>query len=458
MSQINAVANPIINTPYEAPQHYWHIEESKAPVKQAGRRPASYFLRVPEGAARGRRDAAQGAMFEDDLKGNEYLLDLANLLRQRVQDWRDRSHQGATKVTLELIDLWRAPDRAQPLFYAQLEAVETVIFLVEGPADLLQGIQVPPDEPGAAAKKDGYKAFMRYALKMATGSGKTTVMGMLAAWSILNKVTDQQNPAYSDTVLIVCPNVTIRDRLQELNPERDELSLYRTRELVPAHRMTELRRGEVFVTNWHNLERRETREVNGQGGRVVKRGQAVEKARTIKVTATLSADEIRHQATIGAYEIVGVETKRDGSPKAFNVKETQYLESDAAFLKRVLGGRKGRSQAILVMNDEAHHAYRRGAVEGGDPFGEEDDETTAANIREATVWIEGLDRINKALGGRGNGIRLCVDLSATPFYIQGSGNEVGRPFPWVVSDFSLLEAIEAGLVVGADRKLTHLQR
>lgn len=445
-TQINAVANPIINTPYWAPQHYWHIEEGKAPVKQAGRRPASYFLRVPEGAARGRRDAAQGAMFDEDLKGNEYLLDLANLLRQRVQDWRDRGYEGATKGTRELIDLWRAPDRAQPLFYAQLEAAETVIFLVEGPADLLQGIQVPPNEPGAAGRKDGYKAFMRYALKMATGSGKTTVMGMLAAWSILNKITDAQNAAYSDTVLIVCPNVTIRDRLQELNPERDELSLYRTRELVPAHRMTELRRGEVFVTNWHNLERRETREVNGQGGRVVKRGQAVEKARTVKVTANLSADEIRHQATVGAYEIISVETKRDGSPKAFNVKETQYLESDAAFLKRVLGGRKGRSQAILVMNDEAHHAYRRGALEGADTFVEEDDETTAANIREATVWIEGLDRINKALGGRSNGIRLCVDLSATPFYIQGSGNEVGQPFPWVVSDFSLLEAIEAGLV------------
>jgi type III restriction enzyme len=446
VSQINAVANPIINSPYEAPKHHWRIEEGKAPVKQPGRRPASYFLRVPEGAARGRPDPAQGTLYEEDLKGSEYLLDLANLLRQRVQEWRDRGYQGATKVTRELIDLWRAPERTQPLFYAQLEAVETVIFLVEGPADLLQGVQVPPNEPGAAARKDGYKAFQRYALKMATGSGKTTVMGMLAAWSILNKGADPQNAAYSDTVLIVCPNVTIRDRLQELNPDRDELSLYRTRDLVPAHRMTELRRGEVFVTNWHNLERRETRDVNGQGGRVVKRGQPVERTRTIKVTASVSEDAIRHQGTVGAFEIVSVEKKRDGTAKSFVVKETQYLESDAAFLKRILGGRKGRSSAILVMNDEAHHAYRRGTVEGADPAGEEDDETTAANIREATVWIEGLDRINKALGGRGNGIRLCVDLSATPFYIQGSGNEVGKPFPWVVSDFSLLEAIEAGLV------------
>lgn len=444
-TQINAVANPIINSPYEVPKQHWQIEEGKSPVKNPGRRLASYFLRVPEGAARGRREDSQRDIFEEDLKGNEYLLDLANLLRQRVQEWRDREYQGATKVTRELIALWRLPERVQPLFYAQLEAAETVIFLVEGPADLLQGIQVPFDEPGTAAKKDGYRAFLRYALKMATGSGKTTVMGMLSAWSILNKVADPQNPAYSDTVLIVCPNVTIRDRLQELNPERNELSLYRTRELVPAHRMIELRRGEVFVTNWHNLDRRETRDVNGQGGRVVKRGQAVDRTRTIKVTASLTAEQIFHDAAVGAFEIVGIEKKRDGSPKAVMVKETQYLESDAAFLKRLLGGRKGRSQSILVMNDEAHHAYRRGTVESTGASGDEDEET-AANIREATVWIEGLDRINKALGGRGNGIRMCVDLSATPFYIQGSGNEVGKPFPWTVSDFSLLEAIESGLV------------
>lgn len=443
--QINAVANPIINSPYTVPERHWHIEEGKPPRLELGRRRASYFLRVPEHAARGRRAVDQAQMFDENVKGNEYQLVLANMLRTRVQDWRDREYQGATKVTRELIDLWRAADRAQPLFYAQLEAAETAIFLVEGPPDLLQGVAVPTDDPGPAARQSGYRAFQRYALKMATGSGKTTVMGMLAAWSILNKVADPQNAAYSDTVLIVCPNVTIRDRLQELNPDRDELSLYRTRELVPVQRMTELRRGEVFVTNWHNLERRETRDVNGQGGRVVKRGQPIAKIRTIRLTAKVTAEQIRHQATVGAFEIVNVETTRNGSPRAFTVRETQYLESDAAFLKRVLGGRKGRSSAILVMNDEAHHAYRRGSVEEGD-HGGDDEEMAAADAREATVWIEGLDRINKALGGRSNGIRLCIDLSATPFYIQGSNNEVGKPFPWVVSDFSLLEAIEAGLV------------
>jgi type III restriction enzyme len=209
-TQINAVPNPIINSPYHEPKQHWHIEEGRQPCIEPARRPASYFLRVPERAARGRRVTSHGQLFDEDLKGNEYLLDLANLLRKRVQEWRDRGYQGATKVTRELIDLWGAPERREPLFYAQLEAAETVIFLEEGPPDLLQGIHVPADEPGPGAKETGYKAFKRYALKMATGSGKTTVMAMLAAWCILNKAADPQNAAYSDTLLIVCPNVTIR--------------------------------------------------------------------------------------------------------------------------------------------------------------------------------------------------------------------------------------------------------
>ena len=447
MSQINAVEAPIINSPYDEPKHHWHIEEAKQPDKRDGRRAASYFFRVPDRAARGRKGKQQAALFEDASKGNEYLLDLANLIRLRVKEWRERDYSGATKVTRELLDLWRSPDRSQRLFFAQLEAVEVVLFLVEGPEDLKQGVVVPADQPGEDAKAEGYKAFVRYALKMATGSGKTTVMGMLAAWSILNKVSQPQAPAYSDTILIVCPNVTIRDRLRELDPNLDELSLYRTRQLVPLHRMPDLRRGEVFITNWHNLERRELSDVNGVTARVVKRGIPVEKVRTIKLGGKLNLSEadIRQQSVTGGFEIISELRDPKGKLVGFDVRETRYFESDTAFLRRVLGNRKGRSSSILVMNDEAHHAYRRGKQDADDAFAV-DEETAEADAREATVWIEGLDRINKALGGKTNGIRLCVDLSATPFYIQGSGNEVGRPFPWVVSDFSLLEAIEAGLV------------
>ena len=447
MSQINAVEKPIINSPFEEPKHHWYIEEGKSPQKRAGRRPASYFFRVPEQAGRGKKAKKQTALFERDEKGNEYLLDTANLIRQRVKEWRERDYSGVTKVTRELIALWRSPDRKQRLFFAQLEAVETILFLIEGPEDLKQGIRIPTDEPGDEAKVAGYKAFVRYAVKMCTGSGKSTVMGMLAAWSILNKVADSTNPAYSDTVLIVCPNVTIRDRLRELDPNQDEISLYRTRELVPLHRMADLRRGEVFVTNWHNLERRELSDVNGTSARVVKRGVPIEKRRTVKLGGKeqLTEADVRQQALTGAFEIVGEVKDRHGTVTAFEVKETKYYESDTAFLRRVLGNRKGRSSAILVMNDEAHHAYRRGKPDADDDYALDED-TADADAREATVWIEGLDRINKALNGTRNGVRLCVDLSATPFYIQGSGNEVGKPFPWVVSDFSLLEGIEAGLV------------
>jgi type III restriction enzyme len=447
MSQINTVEAPIINLPYEEPKYYWHIEAAKPPEKREGRRDASYFFRVPERAARGRKEKGQVALFEETAKGQEYLLDLANLIRRRLADWRKRDYDGATKVTRELLALWRSLDRAQRLFYAQLEAAETVIFLVEGPDDLKQGIRVPLDEPGDDAKAQGYKAFVRYALKMATGTGKTTVMGMLAAWSILNKVANPQAGQYADTVLIVCPNVTIRDRLCELDPNLDELSLYRTRQLVPLHRMPDLRRGEVFITNWHNLERREAGEVNGTSAKVVRRGTPVEKSRTIKLggkDAVTEAD-IRQQALMGAFEIIREVKDGKGNITAFEIKETRYYESDTAFLRRVLGNRKGRGAAIMVFNDEAHHAYRRGIAGAQDEYAI-DDETAESDAREATVWIEGLDRINSVLGGRGNGVRLCVDLSATPFYIQGSDNEVGKPFPWVVSDFSLLEAIEAGLV------------
>lgn len=358
-----------------------------------------------------------------------------------------RDYAGATKVTRELLDLWRSPDRAQRLFFAQLEAVEAILFLVEGPDDLKQGVVIPADEPGEDAKAESYRAFVRFALKMATGSGKTTVMGMLCAWSILNKVAQPQAAAYADTVLIVCPNVTIRDRLRELDPNLDELSLYRTRQLVPLHRMPDLRRGEVFITNWHNLERRELGDLNGTSARVVKRGVPVEKQRTVKLGGRddLSEADIRHRATTGAFDIVRELRDARGALTGFDVNETRYFESDAAFLRRVLGNRKGRGSSILVMNDEAHHAYRRGKLDADDTYAI-DAETADTDAREATVWVEGLDRINKGLGGRGNGIRLCVDLSATPFFIQGSGNEVGKPFPWVVSDFSLLEAIESGLV------------
>jgi type III restriction enzyme len=419
------VESPIINSPFREPQCHWQIERGVPPVKAEGRRRAGYFYRVPEHAGSGRKKKNQAELFESE-KGEEVDLVLVNTIRERVKSWRAGEHSGglaydgASSVTKELLELWRSEDRMQRLFFAQVEAIETILFLVEASEIYRKGLpEIPRDEPGLEAKAAGLRAFTRYACKMATGSGKTTVMGMMAAWSILNRMSAPTDDRFSDTILIVCPNVTIRERLQELDPALGDLSLYRTRQLVPPHRMEELRRGEVMIANWHRLAKKETNTVNGDAAKVVKTGEAVEV------------------------------TKNAG--KENEAVEIKYFESDAAWFKRIrqeLGSGKGRSPHWLIFNDEAHHAYRRGDATGDDEQSLDDDKDLAKkNAREATIWIEGLDRINKLAGGsRKRGINLCVDLSATPFYIQGSGNEVGKPFPWVVSDFGLLDAIESGLV------------
>jgi len=427
------VESPIINSPFAEPQRHWQIAAGKPPLQVPGRRRASYFYRVPEGAGSGRRNRRQAELFESG-KGQEIALDIVNAIRERLKEWRaggrsgGRPYDGASPVTRELLELWRSEGRLQRLFFAQVEAAETIVFMVEAREIYRKGLpEVPKDEPGLAAKARGVRAFRRYACKMATGSGKTTVMGMLAAWSILNRLAAPGDDRFSDRILIVCPNVTIRERLRELDPALGDLSLYRTRQLVPPHRMEELRRGEVTIANWHRLAKKESNSVNGDPARVVKTGEPVELVKN--------------------------------AGRAKESVETKYFESDAAWFKRIrreLGSGKGRSPHWLIFNDEAHHAYRRGDAgseaspkEAGPKEAnlEEDRELAKKNAREATIWIEGLDRIDRLAGGsRSRGIGLCVDLSATPFYIQGSGNEVGKPFPWIVSDFGLLDAIESGLV------------
>src|SRR5262245_16237094 len=215
------VPEPILNSPYAEPAKHWHIEEGNLPERREGRRPAGYFYRDPKAAA---------GNTEHEARGQWVSLTLVNLLRDRVKDWRHQGYPGVTRTTLELLAYWHRDGRATRLFFAQLEAAETIVFLTEARADFLQGIAIPPDDLSEERKAEGFRAFQRYACKMATGTGKTTVMGMLAAWSILNKVNDRGDARFSDVVLVVCPNVTIRSRLAELDPLAGEASIYRTRD------------------------------------------------------------------------------------------------------------------------------------------------------------------------------------------------------------------------------------
>jgi type III restriction enzyme len=453
MSGYPEVAEPILNSPFERPARYWYIREGEQPELRPSlpehhqRRPALVF------PPKDQRDTwtVDGTVLRRSSEyPNGFELGLVGLIRDRLDSWRQAGFPGVTRTTLELIEWWTRDGRDKRLFFAQLEAALTLISLIEARQDFMQGIVIPRDEPSDERKAEGYVGFRRYASKMATGSGKTTVMGMLAAWSILNKLNDRGGGRFSDVVLVVCPNVTIRDRLRELDPERGEASIYRTRDLVPSHLMSTLSQGKVLVTNWHVFEP-QTLQVGGVGSKVNKTGTPMQTRETITIgpktttargTRYLSLADYERQVAAGLLTVV--EEERDnGTLKRVRVQSIRYVESDNSLLNRVIGREIGGKQNILVMNDEAHHAYRilQERPDNWEEMESDEQEDWLANRDEATVWVDGLDKINKL-----RGINFCVDLSATPYFLGRIGQEQNKPFPWIVSDFGLIDAIESGLV------------
>ena len=438
------VERPIINSPYEEPRRHWYIQEGEDPQLLEGRR-SSFVFRPQDNSDPW--DVDDGSLSPQPNYRNAYALTYVNLLRDRLTEWRRQGYPGATGTTLELIRWWRREGRHFRIFFAQLEAAETIAFLHEARADFLQGIDIPRDNPGADKRP-----FERYACKMATGAGKTTVMGMLAAWSILNKIADRGNPTYSDLVLVICPNITIRDRLRELDPEAGAASIYRKNDLVPSALMPDLVRGRVIITNWHVLEPQDMGRVGEDGARVVKAGIPEDRTEEIHIgEKTTTARGTRYFTLADYTRLVGsgvffvLSEKHDGAGRLQSavVSFRRYVESDKALITRVLGRTIGAKKNILVFNDEAHHAYRIHQDEK-----ESDEEALLGTAeadeifaQEATVWVEGLDKLQKE-----RGINFCLDLSATPYYLARAGKDTGRPFPWVVSDFGLIDAIESGLV------------
>ena len=438
------VESPIVNSPFLPPQRHWQVEEGTPAQLVEHRRKPVYYYRPPS------YEVSKEGL--DEEVGYQIELLLVSRIRARLAEWRSAGFPGASKVTLELLAYWQREGREKRLFFAQLEAAHTVIFLTEARADFLQGIDIPLDEPSDKQRAEGIKAFQRFACKMATGSGKTTVMGMLAAWSILNKLSAGKDRGrarmFSDTVLAVCPNVTIRNRLAELDPALGEASLYRTRDLVPSHLMGTLSQGRLLVVNWHVFGLHDSNKVGGTAAKVVRTGREVNVLETVRIgdktttargTRYLTLADYRAQVAAGLLEVRKEETDDSGSLVRAQVASTRFVESDAAWLDRVLRVKPGRRANIMVLNDEAHHAYRIRS-EVPDDFEEADDEGFEEYYKEATVWVAGLDRIHKQVG-----INACLDFSATPYFLGRVGEQANRPFPWVVSSFDLMEAIESGL-------------
>lgn len=453
---------PILSSPFEEPQQHYLIKKGEVVQVVEGRRPplayqprlhSKHWDDIPDvlefcpdySTHDGSSTPKRGKNKEED-GTRAYELKLVSRIRTRLQEWKAQGFPGASRTTVELLDYWNRPGRNRRLFFAQREAAETIIFLHEARADFLQGLTIPLDEPSEKRKELGFSAFPRYAAKMATGSGKTTVMAMLIAWSVLNKVARHQRPHYTDQVVIVCPNVTIRDRLNELLPSLGEQSLYRKRDLIPESQLASLNRAKILITNWHIFE---VQSVQGSAGaKVDKRGERRETVETVQITAKqnkrgrlMTPQAFDALEASGEIEVLNREMDAKGNLVSATIKTVRYVESEASWAARVLDQNGLTHQNVLVINDEAHHAYRLKVDEENDATGK-DDEDWYEFSREATVWVEdGLDVINKR-----RKINLCVDLSATPYYLARGGSEAYLPFPWIVSDFGLADAIESGLV------------
>ncbi|HEY8693009.1 MAG TPA: DEAD/DEAH box helicase family protein, partial [Chloroflexota bacterium] len=311
--------------------------------------------------------------------------------------WRAIPNPASWRVTPEtarLLQHWRHHqfNSIRP-FFCQVEAVETAIWLTE----------VAPNEAAgktfldhlARASQNANPELKRLALKLATGAGKTTVMAMLIAWQTINAVRRPTSGRFTRGFLIVAPGITIKDRLRVLHPN-DPDSYYQSRELVPPDMLEDLNKAKIVITNYHAFKLRDVMELS-KGGRALLQG-------------------------------------RGGAP-------LDTLETEGQMIQRVMPDLMGLKN-VLVLNDEAHHCYRE--KPGEDSEGEltgEDRKEAQENNEAARVWISGLEAVNRKLG-----VRQVIDLSATPFFLRGSGYVEGTLFPWTMSDFSLMDAIECGIV------------
>ncbi len=386
MSTHVVIENPVINSPFDEPnRHFRFSDEGITDEVVEGRRPSAYFIPIPKSKKKSGQMPIETEWTQDRVEQNP----LVNKIRQRVELWRRGGYSGVTATTRQLLNYWTNPDRERKLFFCQIEALETVIYITEVASKSGDG-WIADDLRRANAESN--PGLPRLAMKMATGSGKTVVMGMLIAWHALNKLANSQDARFSDTFLLIAPGITIRDRLRVLLPN-DPNNYYRQRDIVGPEALEKLGQARILITNFHAFQRRE-------------------KIAGAKLTKSiLGADQT------GA-----------------------FTESPDEMVRRVcreLGNKKN----IIVINDEAHHCYRRR------PDGEEvklkGEERKEAERRdtEARVWITGVESIKKKMG-----VKAIYDLSATPFFLQGSGYSEGTLFPWVVSDFSLIDAIEAGIV------------
>ena len=358
----------IISSPYYEPTKHWDYSQiHDRPVLADGRRPSGFFL--PATKSRGRptklpiSNTVPNSVSHFSSSDHFVFKELkpVNDIRNKIKKWRADNYPGITSTTRDLLRHWNnEKSRSNRLFFCQLEAIETMIWLTETTDGVRERNKLPMDGG----------PFTRLCSKMATGTGKTLVMAMLISWQILNSAVNPTDKRFSKNILIIAPNITVRSRLSVL--KLSKFSIYTKFNLLPKSYYRHLYDGSVVIHNWHVLERKN-----------------ISKHRVVKFSH----------------------------------------ESQKTACTRILDNSDARG--IVVINDEAHHAYR---LKYDNRLLKKDE-----RVRNR-LWIEGLDMIHHE-----RGIMQCFDFSATPYTPTGKDIPEDAMFDWIVSDFSLFDAIESGL-------------
>ncbi|MCP4308859.1 MAG: DEAD/DEAH box helicase family protein [bacterium] len=397
--------HPILNSPYEYPSRHWELDEAGQPTHEIidRRRPAKFITPIPKPKKRKSKSKQQSELVFDEGKGlsteaQQYdPTSIINEVRGYVDAWRALPNPNQWQVTPEtarLLQHWRHHlfGDIRP-FFCQVEAAETLIWLTEVAPNTKNGKRIL--DHLISASKAANPELARLALKLATGAGKTTVMAMIIAWQTINAVRAPASKHFTRGFLICAPGLTIKDRLRVLQPN-DPDSYYADRELVPGDMLDEVNKAKIVITNYHAFKLRERIGLS-KGGRQLLQGRGGEELKT--------------------------------------------LETEGQMIQRVMPDLMGMKN-ILVINDEAHHCYREKPKDAEEEDLKGDDRKEAEKNNEAArLWISGLEAVRRKLG-----MSRVVDLSATPFFLRGSGYAEGTLFPWTMSDFSLMDAIECGIV------------
>lgn len=380
--------SPILNSPYSEPARYFKTDGRGLTEEIIeGRRPSSFYIPVPRAKTKQGKmelNTSEGAFSAELQQENNFI----NKIRAKIKSWRESGYTGITKTSRDLLSYWRDDTREKKLFFCQIEALETLIYINEVAEKTGERWIITELKKASTGANPG---LYRLAFKMATGSGKTVVMAMIIAYHTLNKIRYPQDIRFTDTFAVITPGITIRDRLNVLLPN-DPRNYYKERDVVSLQDFNLLQQANVFITNFHQIEQRQNQRF--QVGSIMK--------------------------------------------SAGLVKDAATKESPGAMVNRAFKSILSRPR-VLVINDEAHHCYREKPTD--EKLAGEDRKEADENNKAARVWLSGLEALSKKMSVNG-----VIDLSATPYFLRGSGYQEGTLFPWAIYDFSLLDALECGVV------------